>query len=65
YSLQGINVERASEISDALKSAIKSDETIVLNVHVKKDALVLPIVPAGAGNSEMIGKGVPKGYFEK
>ena len=65
YSLEGINVEKPSEIGDALQRGIKGDETIVINVHTKTDAIVLPIVPAGAGNSEMQGSKIPKGYFDR
>ena len=54
-----------SEIAEALQRGIKNDETTVINVHVKADAIVLPIVPAGASNSEMMGAKIPKGYFNQ
>jgi len=64
FSLEGITVERPSEIGDAFKRALASDGTSIVNVHVKEDAIVLPIVPAGASNSKMIGDMIPKDYFE-
>lgn len=65
YGLKGINVERPSEIADALKESYKSDETTIVNLHVKENSHVLPIVPAGASNSDMFGWCVPDGYFKK
>jgi acetolactate synthase-1/2/3 large subunit len=65
YELNGISVDKPSEISEALQRAIKHDETSVIDVHVKADAIVLPIVPAGASNSDMIGAKISKGYFER
>lgn len=65
YNLEGISVERPSEIREALLRSYKSDETVVLDIHVKENSMVLPIVPSGASNSEMIGNNVPKGYFER
>ncbi len=64
-SLKGISVDKPSEIASALKEGLKCDESIVIDVHTKADAMVLPIVPAGAPNSDMIGKGINKSYFEK
>jgi len=65
YGLLGISVERPSEIADALQLAMKNEESSVLNVHVNNEAIVLPIVPAGASNSEMKGARIPKDYFTK
>ena len=36
-----------------------------LDVHVNRDLIVLPIVPAGASNSDMMGKKISKDYFAK
>ncbi len=65
YGLHGENVERPSEIPEALQRALKSGETSVINVHVNNDKIVMPIVPAGASNSEMQGSMLPKDYFKK
>ena len=65
YGLLGISVERPSEIADALQLAMKNEESSVLNVHVNNEAIVLPIVPAGASNSDMKGARIPNDYFKK
>jgi len=65
YSLKGISVDKPGEIGPALKEALKNDETTVVEVHTKSDAIVLPIVPAGAANHEMIGDHIPKEFFNK
>jgi acetolactate synthase-1/2/3 large subunit len=65
YGLCGITVERPSEIKEALIRSYKGDETTVLNIHVEQNKSVLPIVPAGAANDEMIGDHVPEGYFKQ
>ncbi len=65
YGLHGTRVERPSEISEALQRAIKADESTVVDVHVNSEANVLPIVPAGASNSEMQGLKLQKDYFKK
>ena len=65
YGLLGINVEKPGEIAEALKRGLKSEETAVINVHTKPDAIVLPIVPSGASNSNMHGGKITKGYFDR
>ena len=65
YGLRGVSVERPSEIAEALERARKHEESSVLNVHVNNEAIVLPIVPAGASNSDMQGARVPKDYFKR
>tara|TARA_Y100000310_G_C20703003_1_gene831838 strand:- start:6160 stop:7851 length:1692 start_codon:yes stop_codon:yes gene_type:complete len=65
YSLKGLSVDKPGEIAGALQEGLKGDESIVIDVHTKADAVVLPIVPAGASNSEMMGDRISKGYFQK
>lgn len=65
YGLLGISVEKPSEIGEALQRALKNDESTVLDIHVNNDAIVLPIVPAGATNSEMKGTRISKEYFSR
>ena len=65
YGLNGITVERASEIAEALMRSAKNDETTVVNIHVKEDSHVLPIVPAGKSNNAMFGWCVPEDYFTR
>ncbi len=56
YGLQGIRVERDSEIAPALRQACKADETVVVDVIVNEEANILPMFAAGASNTEMFGQ---------
>lgn len=56
YGLQGLRVERDSEIAPALRQACKADETVVLDVIVNEEANILPMFAAGASNTEMFGE---------
>jgi len=64
-TLEGINVERPSEIAPALQRALRAEESVVVDVLVHSDKIVLPIVPAGATNSEMRGEKISREYFSK
>jgi acetolactate synthase-1/2/3 large subunit len=55
YHLKGISVERDSEITKALKEAIKNDETTVLDVLVKEESNILPMFSAGSKHTDMFG----------
>ncbi len=65
YGLNGITVTRPTEIGAALKEAVKNDETTVIDVHVAKEANILPMFAAGADIIDMFGWCIPKGYFKK
>ncbi|MFH1256465.1 MAG: biosynthetic-type acetolactate synthase large subunit [Candidatus Diapherotrites archaeon] len=65
YGLTGITVTKPSELSGAFLRARKSDETVVIDVHVKEESNILPMFAAGASVSEMFGECVPKDYFRK
>ncbi|HHQ44779.1 MAG TPA: biosynthetic-type acetolactate synthase large subunit [Candidatus Altiarchaeales archaeon] len=56
FGAKGIRVEKASEISDALKTAKKSGETHVIDVLVDPHEHILPMVPSGGKIHEMIEK---------
>jgi len=55
YGLKGITVTRDSEISAAFKEARKSDEAVVMDVHVQEEANVLPMFTAGGNAIDMFG----------
>jgi len=65
FGLEGVNVERPSEIAPALQRALRAEESVVVDVLVHSDKIVLPIVPAGATNSEMRGEKISREYFSK
>ncbi|MBU0758461.1 MAG: biosynthetic-type acetolactate synthase large subunit [Nanoarchaeota archaeon] len=54
YKLDGIKVTKESEFVEALKLAKKSKETFIIDVHVKKDENILPMVPPGRGLHQSI-----------
>ncbi|MFH1721873.1 MAG: biosynthetic-type acetolactate synthase large subunit [Candidatus Altiarchaeota archaeon] len=56
FSAKGVRIERPGEIREALKKAMKSGETTVLDVMVDPEEHILPMVPATGRIDEMIEK---------
>ncbi len=56
FGAQGIKVEKPAEIAPALRKALKSSVSTILNVEVDPDACVLPMVPPGGQLDKMIEK---------
>jgi acetolactate synthase-1/2/3 large subunit len=54
YKAQGIRVSSMDEFSEAVKKAIKSDVTTVIDVPISPEENVFPMVPAGKGLQEMM-----------
>jgi acetolactate synthase-1/2/3 large subunit len=54
YGALGILVEKKSELSDAVKTAIKSGRPTVIDVRVDREENVYPMVPAGASINEIL-----------
>ena len=52
-----IKVTKKSEVSAALKKAIKANCPIVIDCHIEEDDKVFPMVPAGASISEAFDAG--------
>ena len=55
FGINATRIAKPGETKEALKSAIKDNEPILLNVIIDKDE-TLPMVPPGAGINEMIGE---------
>lgn len=55
YHLKGITVAKESEFLPALEEAKKSDETVVIDVHVQEGENILPMLPPGKGLQHIIG----------
>lgn len=55
YKLNGISVERESEISSAIKQAIKNDETTVIDFLVHQESNIMPMFSAGTKHTDMFG----------
>jgi acetolactate synthase-1/2/3 large subunit len=56
YGAKGIRVDRPTEVKDALKLALDSGETYVLDILVDPDEHILPMVPATGQIGKMIEK---------
>jgi acetolactate synthase-1/2/3 large subunit len=54
YGAEGTRVESLKEFSNAVKKALKSDVTTVIDVPIFPEENVYPMVPAGSGLDEMI-----------
>jgi len=54
YGAQGIRVGSLEEFTRAVKSAMKSDVTTVIDVPISPEEDVLPIIPPDRGLNEMI-----------
>lgn len=56
YGLKGIKIEKKNEIEDALRQAMKSDKTMIINAMVEKESNVLPMLPPGGHLKEAFGQ---------
>jgi len=54
YGAQGLRVESLNEFSEAVRKAIKSDVTTVIDVPISPEENVFPMVPVGLGLKDMI-----------
>jgi acetolactate synthase-1/2/3 large subunit len=54
YGAQGIRVGSLEEFTRAVKSAMKSDVTTVIDVPISPEEDVLPMIPPDRGLNEMI-----------
>jgi len=54
FGAKGLRIDRPSEIHEALKLALNSGETYVLDVRVDPDEHILPMVPGGGQLNKMI-----------
>ena len=55
FGVNGVRIEKPGETKEALSSAIKDNEPVLLNVVVDPEE-ALPMLPPGAGINEMIGE---------
>ena len=55
FGINGVRIEKPGETKEALSSAIKDNEPVLLNVVVDSEE-ALPMLPPGAGINEMIGE---------
>jgi acetolactate synthase-1/2/3 large subunit len=55
YGIDGMRVDSADHVKEALISAIETDGPFVLDFRIEREENVFPMVPAGAAINEMIG----------
>ncbi|MBF0126713.1 MAG: biosynthetic-type acetolactate synthase large subunit [Magnetococcales bacterium] len=54
YGALGLRADRAADVMGTLEKGLASEGTVIMDFHVNREANVYPMVPAGAGLSEMI-----------
>jgi len=54
YGAMGIRVERPEDVEGAIREAIHSPKTVILEFLVAREENVYPMVPAGAGINEIM-----------
>lgn len=55
YKLKGISISKKSEISEAIKEALKSDKTMVIEAKVEKESNILPMLAPGGHLKDAFG----------
>lgn len=56
YGAEGYRAEKPDELDDVLRAALCSEAPAVIDVRVKQEANVYPMVPAGGSIHEMLGE---------
>ena len=56
YGAQGQRAESLKEVSEAVKKALKSDVTTVIDIPISSEEDVAPMVPPGCGINAQVGK---------
>jgi len=56
YGINSITIDTKEKLENDLRPAIEGDEAVIINCIVEKEVNVLPMIPAGASVSEMVGK---------
>ncbi|MBF0293994.1 MAG: biosynthetic-type acetolactate synthase large subunit [Magnetococcales bacterium] len=54
YGALGLRADRAADVMKTLEQGLAHPGTVIMDFHVNREANVYPMVPAGAGLSEMI-----------
>jgi acetolactate synthase-1/2/3 large subunit len=55
FGATGIKVTDKSELVDVMKTALKTDGPVVVDVHVTKEENCYPMIPAGQAARDMVG----------
>ena len=54
YGALGLRAKRPEEVEPVLKEALASGRTVVVDIHIRPEGNVYPMVPAGAALNDMI-----------
>lgn len=60
YHLNGITIERSSEIAEALKQATKNPESTIITIKIEPESNILPMLPPGGSITEAFGGCITK-----
>lgn len=55
YGAEGYRAQKPEEVEEVLRAAFASDQPAVVDIRVKREANVYPMVPAGGSIDEMLG----------
>ena len=55
YGINAVTIRTRDELEDQLENLIRSDEPVIINCLVEKEANVLPMIPAGESAESMMG----------
>jgi acetolactate synthase-1/2/3 large subunit len=55
FGWTGVQCDDKRELKDAMRSALKNDGPVLLDVHVSKTENCFPMIPAGAAARDMVG----------
>ncbi|MEX0993784.1 MAG: biosynthetic-type acetolactate synthase large subunit [Solirubrobacterales bacterium] len=55
FGATGMRVDRNDELDDAMRTAIDTPGTVLVDVHVRKDENCYPMIPAGQAARDMVG----------
>ena len=54
YGAQGFRATRPDEVEEVLRVALASDEPAVIDIHIKQEANVYPMIPAGGTIEDLL-----------
>lgn len=58
YGIKGLQIDSPSDLNEAIKKAIESQEPFILDLEMHPEANVFPIVPPGGSNHRAEGVGI-------
>lgn len=61
YGIKSVTIDTRAKLDGELRELLESDEAVIINCIVEKEANVLPMIPSGTCVSNIVGK---RGYIE-